>query len=101
MATKTAKKKTTTKAAPAKKTAQKQLPVGLYRERYPEAHKATGKYKFFYFLFAFTTLLFACLAVYFFIFSSEILNKYQEIEVCARNNKTCTITIDDDETVEE
>ncbi len=94
MATKTAKKKTTTKAAPAKKSAKKTLPVGLYQERNPEAHKATGKYKFFYVLFAFTTILFACLSVYFFIFASEILNKYEEIEVCARNNRTCSITVD-------
>ena len=96
MATKTAKKKTTTKAAPAKKSAKKSssLPVGLYKERNPEAHQATGKYKFFYILFAFTTILFACLSVYFFIFASEILNKYEEIEVCARNNRTCSITVD-------
>ena len=72
MATKTAKKKTTTKAAPAKKAAasKKELPVGLYKERYPEAHQATGKYKFFYVLFAFTTVLFACLSVYFFLKAS-------------------------------
>ena len=96
MATKTAKKKTTTKAAPAKKSVKKtsKLPVGLYQERNPEAHQATGKYKFFYILFAFTTILFACLSVYFFIFASEILNKYEEIEVCARNNRTCSITVD-------
>ena len=61
MATKTAKKATTArKTTVAKKTAKGK---GIIYEKYPEEHQATGKYKFFYALFATTTLVFAILAV--------------------------------------
>ncbi|MBR6098047.1 hypothetical protein IKP94_04885 [Candidatus Saccharibacteria bacterium] len=99
MATKA--KKTTAKKPVAKKTTVKSkktsLPVGVIYEKYPEDHQATGKYKFFYCLFALTTIIFAGLAVWLFIFSSEILNKYESIEACARTHgATCEIHVSGD-----
>lgn len=102
MATKTAaaKKKTTTtvkKAAAVKNTKKIDLPVGVFKEKCPEDHQATGKYKFFYALFACTTLIFAAVAVWLFIFSSELMSKYESIEACARSaNSTCEVRIVDD-----
>lgn len=103
MATKkaTTTKKTTAKKPVAKKTTVKakrtSLPVGIIYEKYPEEHQATGKYKFFYCLFALTTIIFAGLAVWLFIFSSEVLNKYESIEACARTHgATCEIHVVDD-----
>ncbi len=100
MATKTtAKKKTTaskggkttvTKVSSTKK-AVKNLPVGVYAEKNPDSHKVTGKYTFFYVLFACTTLLFAGVATWLFIFSSELLGKYEAIETCARNHTSCEV----------
>ena len=57
-------KKATTKKAAAKKPvakkstvkSKKSLPVGVIYEKYPEEHQATGKYKFFYCLFAYTVI---------------------------------------------
>ncbi len=98
-------KKATTKKAAAKKPvakkstvkSKKSLPVGVIYEKYPEEHQATGKYKFFYCLFALTTIIFAGLAVWLFIFSSEILNKYESIEACARTHgATCEIHVSGD-----
>ena len=91
MATKTAKKKTTTakKAAPvAKKTAKGK---GIIYEKYPEEHQATGKYKFFYALFATTTLVFAILAVILLITSIDLFNKYDSVQSCARSHTSCTL----------
>ena len=97
MATKTAKKKsTTTKKTVAKKPASK-LP-GLYKEKCPEAHVATGKYKFFFVLFGITTVLFAAVSVWLFVFSSEVLEKYQRIETCARNHQSCEVRVNYNET---
>ena len=88
-------KKATTKKAAAKKPvakkstvkSKKSLPVGVIYE----------KYKFFYCLFALTTIIFAGLAVWLFIFSSEILNKYESIEACARTHgATCEIHVSGD-----
>ena len=100
MATKTtAKKKTTaskggkttvTKVSSTKK-AIKNLPVGVYAEKHPDRHRVTGKYTFFYVLFACTTLLFAGVATWLFIFSSELLGKYEAIETCARNHTSCEV----------
>lgn len=83
-------KKTTTTKVVAKKSSVK-LPAGVVTERDPEAHKVTGKYTFFYVLFACTTLIFAGVATWLFIFSSELLSKYESIEACARNHTTCEI----------
>ena len=96
MATKktAAKKKTTTK-----KTASK-LPVGIYKENNPECHVATGKYKFFFILFGVVMVLFAAISVWLFIFSSEILEKYQSIETCARNHTSCEVRVNNAEEVE-
>ena len=104
MATKatTKKKATSAKKPVAKNTTTKatkrtNLPVGVIYEKYPEEHQATGKYKFFYCLFALTTIIFAALAVWLFIFSSEVLSKYESIEACARTHgATCEIHITDD-----
>ncbi|MBQ8157363.1 hypothetical protein IJ102_03180 [Candidatus Saccharibacteria bacterium] len=102
MATKTAAKKTTTsrKTAAKKTTARKnasRMPMYLTKEKYPNEHQVTGKYKFFYCLFALTTIIFAVLAVWLFVFSSEILNKYESIEACARTHgATCEVRINDD-----
>ena len=99
MATKTTAKKkttaskggkTTTKVSSAKK-AVKNLPVGVYAEKNPESHKVTGKYTFFYVLFACTTLIFAGVATWLFIFSSELLGKYESIQTCARNHTKCEV----------
>lgn len=89
MATKTAKKATTArKTTVAKKTAKGK---GIIYEKYPEDHKATGKYKFFYMLFAATTLIFAVLAAILLVTSIDLFNKYDSIESCARNHGGCTI----------
>lgn len=104
MATKTAaKKKTTTTRAkssttakrPAAKKTTKQLPISLHKERNPQDHQVSGKYTFFYVLFACTTLIFAALAVRFFMISSDLLNKYEAIEVCARAG-TCEVRVNSD-----
>ena len=100
MATKTAKKKTTTakKAAPvAKKTAKGK---GIIYEKYPEDHQATGKYKFFYALFATTTLVFAILAVILLITSIDLFNKYDSVQSCARSHSSCTLSYYDENGVE-
>ena len=92
------KKKITTKKAAAKKNS---LPVGIYKENNPECHVATGKYKFFFILFGVVMVLFAAVSVWLFIFSSELLEKYQRIETCARNHTSCEVRINDDAPVEE
>ena len=109
MATKTATKKKTAAKPAVKKTTVKastrkgsNLPVGILYENNPDDHRATGKYVFFYVLFACTTILFAVLAVELFIFASDILNKYESIEACARaHGATCEVRIKDSETGEE
>jgi hypothetical protein len=104
MATKaTTKKKTTSAKKPVAKktttvkaTTKKAQGKGLLYEKYPEEHQATGKYKFFYCMFALTTIIFAAVAVWLFIFSSEILSKYESIEACARaHGATCEIHVVD------
>ena len=94
MATKkTAAKKTTTKKVSKAKASR--LPIGVVAERKPECHCVTGKYTFFYVLFACTTLLFAGISVWLFVYSSEILAKYESIEVCARNHTTCEVRLNE------
>ncbi len=108
MATKTAAKKpaakkaaakTVKKAAPAKKATK--LPVGVYKETCPEAHVATGKYKFFFAFFGITTVMFAGICVWLFVFSSQVLEKWESLRTCARNG-TCIVEYveDYDEEVE-
>lgn len=97
MATKkTAAKKTTAKktsaAAAAKKAAK-----AFYTEKHPENHQATGKYKFFYILFACTTLFFAALTVELFVFASEVENKYEEVDACIRAHTKCDVRLKDGE----
>ena len=97
MATKTTAKKKTTASKGGKTTTTKakkvvkNLPVGVYAEKNPDSHKVTGKYTFFYVLFACTTLIFAGVATWLFIFPSELLGKYEAIETCARNHTSCEV----------
>lgn len=103
MATKTTAKKKTTASKGGKPTvskakrAVKNLPVSVYAEKNPDSHKVTGKYTFFYVLFACTTLIFAGVATWLFIFSSELLGKYESIQTCARNHTKCEIRYIEDE----
>ena len=99
MANKSAAKKKSTvrKKAASKKT----LPIGIYKENNPDCHVATGKYKFFIVLFGVVMVLFAGISVWLFIFSSEIYNKYQSIEACARNHTTCEVRYIEEDAEEE
>ncbi len=81
----TSKKKSSGKARIAQKAKV------LYKERNPERHVVTGKFVFFYVLFACTTLFFAILAVWLYVFSSEMLNKYESVDACMRAHTTCKI----------
>ena len=99
MATKTAtKKKSSTGAKKStttvkRSTAKNKLPIGIYKENYPEDHVATGKYKFFFVLFGIMMVLFAAISVWLWMFSSELLIKYQKIETCARNGESCEVRV--------
>lgn len=103
MATKTTAKKKTTASKGGKPTVSKakkvvkNLPVGVYAEKNPDSHKVSGKYTFFYVLFACTTLIFAGVATWLFIFSSELLGKYESIQTCARNHTKCEVRYIEDE----
>ena len=92
MATKTAtrKKTTTTKKPSARKASSKSdlLPIGIYKENHPEKHIATGKYKVFFVIFGVLMVAFAALAVYLFIFSSNLLNEYEKAVEC-QNSGVC------------
>lgn len=89
MATKTAKKATTAKKTTvAKKTLKGK---GIIYEKNPDDHKATGKYKFFYILFAATTVIFAVLAVILLVTAVDLFNKYDSVQSCARNHGSCTV----------
>jgi hypothetical protein len=90
----TKKKSTVSKKAAASK---KVLPIGIYKENYPDCHVATGKYKFFFIVFGVVMVLFAAISVWLFIFSSELLEKYQSIETCARNHTSCEVRYTGDE----
>ena len=94
-----------TKKQPAKKTttakssvkAKKKVdfdPTIIYKERNPEQDKVSPKYSFFYFLFAGTTLLFAAISVWLFIFASDLQFKYQSIESCTRSHSRCSVRMD-------
>ena len=97
MATKKpAAKKTTAKVSKPATSARKNNPAEIiFKERNPENHKMTGKFKFFYCFFAATTLIFAIIAVQLFFFSQDILNKYQSIEACTRAHTSCKVTYSD------
>ncbi|GEM_PF-1306700 len=94
MATKTAAKKKTTTRAKSTSTAKhstakksmKELPISLFDEKRPDEHQVSGKYTFFYVLFACTTVIFAAVAVRFCMLASDLMNKYESVEVCARNH---------------
>ena len=92
VAKKSAASKTSASSKKATNTKKRVSAKVLYKERYPERHQATGKYKFFFILFACTTLLFAALTVELFVFSTELQNKYESIDACARTHKKCSVT---------
>lgn len=99
-----ATKRTTAKVSKSsKKTIKSRIKAApLYREKHPENHRVTGKYKFFYVLFACTTIFFAALSVWLFWFSSEALNNYESIDACVRAHTRCNVRLDDGRyTVEE
>ena len=87
----TTKKTTASKASAAKTTAKrgssKKLPLPLLRDE----QRPTGKFAYLYVVFACTTLIFAGVATWLFIFSSELLGKYEAIETCARNHTSCEV----------
>ena len=97
MATKNqpAKKSAATKTSSqkVKKTAKK-ITKALDTERHPDRHQATGKYKFFFVLFVCTTIFFAALSVWLFVFSTEVMNKYESVEACARAHTRCDVHVD-------
>ena len=92
----TAKKDTAKSSASAKKPKRKISAKMLYTEKHPENHQVSGKFKFFYVLFACTTIFFAALSVWLFCFASEMMNKYQSIDACARTHGSCNVTYDGD-----
>ena len=87
MATKKTTK--TTKTTAAKRGAKNgKLKIALL----DDGQKPQDKFSFLYILFACTTLIFAGVSVWLFQFSSDILNKYEEIDACARTQgATCEI----------
>ena len=97
-------KKATAPAKSSKKAKKVDFdPTVIYKERDPEQNKMSPKYSFFYFLFAGTTLFFAAISVWLFIFASELQFKYQSIEACTRSHTRCSVRVDDNNnyTVEE
>ena len=80
------------KKVPAKKTVkkptQKAKPTSkvppLYKPRNPEMHKITGRFVGLYVMFAFTAIAFAAMTVWLYIFSVEMLNRYEEIDPACR-----------------
>ena len=88
-----ATKKPVVRKSTAKKTASKRRisPEALYKEKNPEKHVVTGKFIFFYVLFACTTLFFAILSVWLYVFSTETLNKYESVDACMRAHTTCKV----------
>ncbi len=87
---KTSTKKTTAKSGAA--AASKIAGFGVL----DDGQRPKDKFAFLYILFACTTLIFAGLSIWLFQFSSDILNKYEEIDVCARTNgASCEVRVKD------
>ncbi len=86
----TTKKTTAKKATTAKRGSSKKLPLPLLRDE----QRPSGKFAYLYVVFACTTLIFAATSVYLFYFASTILNKYEEIEACARTTgASCEVRV--------
>ena len=81
-----AKPKTVSKAPVKKATTARRIPH-LYKERNPECHKISGKFAGLYVMFAITTLIFAAVAIYFFVFSVDIQNKYDDLRDDVQRDK--------------
>jgi hypothetical protein len=91
-----AKKSSARSSKSSKKGAKSRIRVdALYREKHPENHRMTGKYKCFYVLFVCTTIFFAALSVWLSVFASDMLNKYEYIEACARSHTRCNVRLED------
>ena len=88
------KRSSSAKTVPAKKTGRRISAKALYTERNPDKNKVTGKFKFFYLFFVGTTLLFAALAVVFFIMACDLEAKYESIDACTRAHTSCTVKSD-------
>lgn len=86
---------TSARSSSAKKTKKISAEM-LYKERKPENHQVSGKYKFFYITFACTTIFFAALSVWLFVFASEVQNKYESIESCTRAHTRCHVSYDEE-----
>ncbi len=91
-----ATKRTTAKVSKSSKKGVKARlkSVPIYRERKPENHQVTGKYKFFYVLFACTTIFFAALSVWLCVFAIDTENKYESIDACVRAHTRCSVHVD-------
>lgn len=83
-----------------KKSVAKKIPH-VYKERNPDNHKITGKFTVLYVLFAVTTLIFAALSVYLFVFSTNVLNKYEEIDAMCRSGNCKVVVVDYDDVEDE
>ncbi len=93
MAKKTAaKKKTTTKKTSANKV-KSVGSVGIYQEKCPQDHVATGKYKALFVFLGVAMVLFAAVAVQLLVFSIDVENKYESIKTCARNHTSCEVRV--------
>ena len=92
---KPAAKKTTAKVSKPAKKSDFSADM-IYKEKHPENHKITGKFRFFYCFFAATTLIFAILSMYLLVFSIDLMNKYESIEACVRAHTSCKVTYDGD-----
>lgn len=90
MATKTAKKPTSTKRATssaAKKTTK------LSAKDLLLVKKSERHYVIFYIIFAITTIIFAALTVVFFTYASDLETKYDELRNCLSSDKNCPVYV--------
>ncbi len=94
MATKTAKKATSTKRATssaarkATSSTSKLSAKDLLLVKKSERH-----YVIFYVIFALATLIFAGLTVYLFVRASDLETKYEELTSCLTSDKNCSVYV--------
>lgn len=92
MATKTAKKSTSTKRATSS-AAKKSGLSSLSAKDLLLVKKSERHYVIFYVIFAITTVIFAGLAVIFFVYASDLETKYDELRNCVSDDKNCSVYI--------